>query len=55
MEQEGNDAARELWSQMFGRAAVHPGAVVTDSGYDPRENDARVRAGDDDLRSSRWL
>jgi len=45
MEQEGNDAARDLWSQMFGRAAVHPGAAVMDPDYDPREDDARARAG----------
>jgi len=45
MEQEGNDAARDLWSQMFERAAAHPGAAVMDSDYDPSEDDARARAG----------
>lgn len=45
MEQEGNDAARDLWSQMFERAAAHPGAAVMDPEYDPREDEARARAG----------
>jgi hypothetical protein len=45
MEQEGNDAARDLWSQMFKRGAAHPGAAVMDPEYDPREDEARARAG----------
>lgn len=45
MEQEGNEAARDLWSQMFERAATHPGAAVMDPEYDPSEDDARARAG----------
>lgn len=45
MEQEGNDAARDLWSQMFERTATHPGAAVMDPEYDPSEDDARARAG----------
>lgn len=44
MEQEGNDAARDLWSQMFKRTAAHPGAAVIDPEYDPREDEARARA-----------
>ncbi len=45
MEDEGNGAATDLWSQMFERAASHPGAAVMDRDYDPRDDDARVRAG----------
>ena len=44
MEDEGNGAAADLWSQMFERAASHPGAAVMDRDYDPREDVARVRA-----------
>lgn len=44
MEQEGNEAARDLWSQMYERAAAHPGAAVMDPDYDPREDEARARS-----------
>jgi len=44
MTQESNDAARDLWSQMFERAARHPGAAMVDPDYDPEEDEAKVRA-----------
>jgi hypothetical protein len=44
MKREGNEAARDLWSQMFKRTAAHPGAAVMDPEYDPREDEARTRA-----------
>jgi hypothetical protein len=45
MEQEGNYAATDLWAQMFERAAAHQNAAIMDSNYDPREDEARARAG----------
>jgi hypothetical protein len=45
MNNEGNDAARDLWTQMFQRAAEHPGAAVLDPEYDLQVDEARARAG----------
>lgn len=44
MTQLSNNAARDLWSQMFERAAEHPAAAVIDPEYDPGEDEARARA-----------
>ncbi|MEJ5155763.1 hypothetical protein WH240_11425 [Gluconobacter wancherniae] len=44
MKREDNEAARDLWSQMFNRMATHPGAAVVDPEYDPREDEARTHA-----------
>lgn len=45
MDGETNEAAIDLWSQMFARAAAHPGAAIIDPEYDPRDDDVRARAG----------
>ena len=51
MDENGNDAAKDLWSQMFERAAAHPGAVVIAPDYDPRDDEERARAG---FKSAGW-
>lgn len=45
MEGEANDAAQDLWSQMFARAAARPGAAIMDPEYDPRDDEVRAKAG----------
>lgn len=40
-----NDVAKDLWSQMFERMSAHDGAALMDPEYDPREDEARARAG----------
>lgn len=44
MYENGNDAATDLWLQMFERAATHPGAALMDPEYDPRHDETRARA-----------
>lgn len=51
MTQRCNNSAKELWSQVFARAAAHPGAAIMDPEYDPREDEARACAG---LAAAGW-
>ncbi len=44
MTQQSNTAAKELWSQIFARAAEHPAAALMDPEYDRGEDEARARA-----------
>jgi hypothetical protein len=39
-----NGAAKDLWSQIFARAAADPNAAMEDPNYDFRNNEASVRA-----------
>lgn len=51
MPQSPNDAARDLWSQIFERAAAHPGASIMAADYDPAEDLAEARSA---WRSVGW-
>ena len=44
-DQKPGDVAKDLWSQIFERGAAHPGAAIMDTAYDPREDEARAKAG----------